>query len=378
MTFLLNTQNAIAHLIERNLCQSEDREKAQIQEKSSKNFNLLISFSSDRHLLVKQEPLNLEGKSDGDFAREWRMHQLLETYPELRFIRQSIKEAVDFDRDRSIIVFNYLNEYCDLETFYEEKQSFSHEIAASIGTILADIHSSTLNAQQYQDFLCANNPDKIDPLLHFLSDMESITPEIFGRITKENLTFFRLYQRYESFRDAIEQLKDAYQCCCLIHNDLKLNNILLHPETIETSVRIIDWELFTWGDPGFDLGTILADYLAIWLRSLMISTDIDLNTALRLATTPLESVQPSMAALIKAYFDRFPEILALRPDFFKRVVQFMGLALLKQILIAVYCHAPFNNSQIAMLQVAKTLLCAPENSILTIFGNNLNLDRLSA
>jgi hypothetical protein len=85
------------------------------------------------------------------------------------------------------------------------------------------------------------------------------------------------------------------------------------------------------GDPAFDLGTIIADYLTFWLSSLVVSTSIDVETALRLATTPLELLQPSIAAIIRAYFNTFPEIIKRRPDFLRRVVQFTGFGLIETI-----------------------------------------------
>ncbi len=43
----------------------------------------------------------------------------------------------------------------------------------------------------------------------------------------------------------------------LLHNDFKLDNILLDPETIDP-VAILDWDMGSRGDPLFDLGTLLS------------------------------------------------------------------------------------------------------------------------
>jgi tRNA A-37 threonylcarbamoyl transferase component Bud32 len=370
MTFLLSTQNVVEYLIERKLCCREETKEVQIESKSSKNFNLLVSLNSDRHFLVKQEPCDRTGQHDGAFLKEWQIHKWLEKNSKSSPIRPIIVEAIDFEPKHSIIVFEYLHDYCDLELFYREKQLFSNEIAASIGAILADIHRITFNCQESQKFLFANRLNEIERQKYAIRGMNNIRPEVFGHIGQENFIFFKLYQRYKSLGEAIAQLQKAYQCCCLIHNDLKLDNILLNKNN-SSNIRIIDWELFKWGDPGFDLGKILADYLRLWLKSLMINTDIELNTALRLATTPLELLQPSMAELIKAYCDRFPEILVLRPDFIQRVVQFTGFALLRGIWTRIFYHESFDNNQIAILQVAKTLLCNPQQSISTLFGTFL-------
>ncbi len=202
--------------------------------------------------------------------------------------------------------------------------------------------------------------------------LERIGPEIFGLVPADGLKFFALYQRYESLGQAMRELAGAAKPCCLTHNDLKLNNILLHTDwEQETSniVRLIDWERSSWGDPAFDLGTLIASYLQIWLSSLVVSTSLTIEESLRLAAIPLEQLQPSIAALTRAYFDNFPEILEHRPDFLRRVVQFTGLALIQQIQAMIQYQKSFGNMGICMLQVAKSLLCRPEQSMPTVFGS---------
>ncbi|BAY20955.1 hypothetical protein NIES2100_06990 [Calothrix sp. NIES-2100] len=373
MTFLLSDRNFLEHLIAHNLCELKELKVSRFKSKSCKNFNLLVVFSNNCHLLIKQERHNKEGKTYGEFLQEWRIHQWLQHFPDMSNIRAIISEALHFDPMRSIIIFNYLNDYCDLEDFYDNEHIFPQEIAASLGTSIATIHRSTWECHKYKEFL-AKNYEEIDKHPNFLRDLERISPEIFAHVSLENLKFFKLYQRHDSLRQAIAQLQTAYQSCCLVHNDLKLNNILLHNKWQQSQnqvvVRLIDWEKFAWGDPAFDLGTIIASYLNIWLSSLVISTDIDVQTALRLAGTPLNQIQPSMFSLIKAYLTHFPEILKLRPNFLQLVMQFTGLALVEKIQIKIDYHEGFGNTGICMLQVANTLLCHPNQSIPIIFGQS--------
>ncbi|PSB05315.1 hypothetical protein C7B76_31795 [filamentous cyanobacterium CCP2] len=133
-------------------------------------------------------------------------------------------------------------------------------------------------------------------------------------------------------------------------------------------IRFIDWEKWLWGDPASDLGTLVASYLKIWLKSLLVKAGIDLETALRLAPIPLRAIQPSIAALLQSYLRCFPEILKRFPDFLQRVMQFTGLALIESIQTRLHYHEPFGNTEICMLQVAKTLLCTPLESIPTVCG----------
>lgn len=379
MTFLLSSQNIFEYLVRHELCTHQEQALSQIEPKVAKNFNLLVSLQDGRKLLVKQERHDQEGKTAGEFLNEWRIQELSQRFAELSHIRPLMSEVLHFDANHSIIVFNYLNDYCDLADFYTKENIYSITIATSIGTTLATIHRATFNHQEYQDFFSQNSESvPIDQTPKFARGLERISPEIFGQVPADGLKFFALYQRYDSLGKAIAELTTSFKPCCLTHNDLKLNNILLHNDWEQTIskaeqsnnsiIRLIDWERGAWGDPAFDLGMLIASYLQIWLSSLVVSKSIDVEESLRLAMTPLDVLQPSIAALTKAYFDKFPEIIERHPDFLRRVVQFSGLALIQQIQAMLQYQKSFGNMGICMLQVAKTLLCRPEQSIPTVFG----------
>lgn len=379
MTFLLNSQNLFNYLVESGICTQSEQEQSQIELIGAKNFNLLLSLPDGRKLMIKQERHNQQGKTAGEFWNEWRIQQFLRQFPELSHLRPLFPEVLHFDAENSIIVFKYLTEHRDLSDFYTKEKIFPAPIASAIGASLGKIHRSTFNRQDYRDFFNENREKvSIGLVTHLVRNLERIGPEIFGQVPTDGLHFFALYQRYDSLGEAVAELSTALQPCCLTHNDFKLNNILLHndweqliyqAESSENSiVRLIDWERSTWGDPAFDLGTIIASYLQIWLNSMIVSKAISIEESLRLAATPLELLQSSITALASAYFDNFPEILEHRPDFVKRVVQFSGLGLIQTIQATIQYQKSFGNTGISMLQVAKSLLCRPEQSISTVFG----------
>ncbi|MGE5658246.1 MAG: phosphotransferase family protein [Actinomycetota bacterium] len=378
MTFLLTSKNVFEYLIEKRLCTQENQSTIQIDLKPAKNFNLLLSFPEGRKLLVKQEPHDRQGKTAGEFLREWQVQTLLQRFPELSQICPYLSEAIYFDAEHSVIVFNYLNDYCDLADFYGRANIFPTRIATALGATLATIHRLTLERPGYRELLQSNQGELSPQPFELTRSLERIAPEIFGTFPADGLRFFSLYQRYDSLGQAIAELCNTIAPCCLIHNDLKLNNILLAnnweevvSETVPSTnsiIRLIDWEKSAWGDPAIDLGMLIASYLQCWLYSLMTSKTIALEESLRLATIPLEHLQPSIAALTRAYLSNFPEIFELRPDFLQRVVQFSGLALIQAILAMLQHEKIFGNAGICMLQVAKSLLCRPEPSIPTVFG----------
>jgi hypothetical protein len=261
--------------------------------------------------------------------------------------------------------------------FYLKENIFPTDIAESVGKVIGAIHHRTFRIQQYQDFFTSGEDVKSSPSPYVTSKLDRITPEIFGTSPADGLKFFTLYQRYDSLGQALAELTNASEPCCLTHNDLKLNNVLLSSsweqsnQSSDSIVRLIDWERSGWGDPAFDIGTLIGSYLQLWLSSLITSKPISIEESLRMATTPLEELQPSMATLVSAYFTEFPEILHHRPNFLQRVVQFTGLVLIQQILATIQYQKSFGNTGICSLQVAKSLLCRPESSMRTVFGMDI-------
>ena len=380
MAFSLSSQNISRYLLDSGLCSREDAESAKVEpQEFAKNFNLLVSFPDNCKLLVKQERRSHNGKTAHEFFNEWQFHRLLERFPNLSDICSWVSQTIHFDERNSIIVYNYLSKYIDLASFYHQEQVFPTAIATALGTVLAGLHRLTFNRQEYHDFIAQMRPGQFRYQFgNPAQRLKRIGPEIFGSVPADALKFFVLYQRYESLEAAIAELETDWEPCCLTHNDLKLNNILVHKEWEQLSsptkqpdasiLRLIDWERCAWGDPAFDLGTLLASYLGIWLSSLVVDPSIELEESLRLAVIPLEVLQSSIAVLTRTYLNSFPLILEYRRHFLKRVVQFAGIALIDQIEAMIHYQKSFNNTGICMLQVAKSLLCRPKQSVSTVFG----------
>ncbi|BBD66615.1 hypothetical protein NIES4072_61120 [Nostoc commune NIES-4072] len=80
MTFLLNSHNVFDYLVAHGLCNHSDQPPSQVEPIAAKNFNLLLSWSGDRKLIVKQERHNQEGKAAGEFLSEWRIQEFLELF----------------------------------------------------------------------------------------------------------------------------------------------------------------------------------------------------------------------------------------------------------------------------------------------------------
>lgn len=372
MLLPLSSHKVIDYLQETGICCSEDgaSKEYQVINSTQQNFNLLVTLAGNQHLLVKQKRHVDNGCHE--FFNEWLFHQLLQQFPVLGNIAAISPLVLHFDAENSILVRNYLSEYSELGEFYDHNDIYPPAIASAIGTTLAELHRATFQHREYRNFMATAPEGQFRySFYNPAQGVDSINPEIFGTVPTEALKFYLLYQRYESLASAIADLAYEWQPCCLTHNDLNLSNILIHSRWHQLDnclVRLIDWEACGWGDPAFDLGSLMASYLSIWLSSLVVDPAIELEESLHLAMTPLEVLQPSLLALIRAYLSGFPRILEYRSDFLVRVIQFTGLGLIHQIQATINFRKYFGNTEIFMLQMAKNLLTVPEQSVLSVFG----------
>ncbi|ARV61747.1 LPS biosynthesis choline kinase [Nostocales cyanobacterium HT-58-2] len=374
MVLLLSSHNVIRYLHKAGLCSSEEGSNAdsEVTRTSIKNFNLLVTLTGENKLLIKQEKsIAHEGKPQ-EFFNEWLFHQLLQEFPVLGNISAIASLVVHFDEENSILVRNYLKEYFELASFYQKNLYFPKAIASAIGASLGELHRATFNCRKYHDFMAIAPQGQFRyQFYNPAQGIASIGPEIFGNVPTEALKFYVFYQQSENLEAAIAELAYEWNACCLTHNDLKLENILVHSRWDQLDnclVRLIDWEACSWGDPAYDLGTLVASYLKIWLESLVVDSTIELEESLLLASVPLEALQPSIIALILAYLDTFPMILDYHCDFVQRVIRFAGLVLIHQIEENIKLYKCFDTSSIQIFEFAKKLLTKPQESVLSVFG----------
>lgn len=397
MTYQLDASTVLGHLIERRLCDGTDR-LLRVESLSSKNLNLLVALSRSfdqagpitTRYLVKQSPFKEASTCADGFRQEWNLYQWIRTHDELSFLWAWLPDPVDHDPQSGILVFRFLELYQDLSKTYARLDQFPTRLAAALGASVAAVHHASFklgNPYTSIDTDGADHPSSLDEPPDLCGELEDLTPEIFRKVPRDGLRFYTLYQRIPELSDAVLALENDYRACCLIHHDLKLANVLVHRQWSDWALpswpaqpaelvlpcgdgvmRLIDWEHWRWGDPAFDLGALVAEYLRIWLKSVPISRDLDPETALQLAVVPLEALQPSMRSLIETYLSQFPAILDHFPDFPERVLRFAGLVLLKSIQDRLHYKEAFGNLEISMMQVGRSLLCHPKVAISTLFG----------
>lgn len=368
MTLILNSSNLLDYLSAVGLAPPDPAQIA-TQTISARNFNLVLRCPGSPSLLIKQETIDQQGR--GRIFQEAQLQHLITSQPALQSLVAIVPNVLHTDRENGIVINRFLEDYWDLSDYYDDQQDFSPEIAQFLGQRLGEIHGSTFQRPDLEQQILETLGTS--PLLakQFLSHTERLHSAIFGTVPLDCLRFYKLYQQFPSLATAVKELAATNQARCLVHNDLKLNNVLIHQQWAQNpaiALRPIDWETCGWGDPASDLGSLLASYLSLWLDSLVVGAGLSMTESLQLATVPLELLQPSLLALVESYFQVFPWILTVQPRYLERVLQQAGLALIGRIEAKIEYGRIFGNQSILTLQVAKQLLCTPLAFVQTMFG----------
>jgi thiamine kinase-like enzyme len=371
VNFVLDSQNIVPYLQRWGLLQV-DAQTVTLQQLSAKNFNILVSAPTIQPLLVKQARIN-SGQQTDELCREWQIQKLLTTNPQLTQLATFLPKVLHCDRSNGIVVNHFWTPYIDLQDYYDTQHRYPPAIATTIGQCLGQVHHASFNPElQPQIETALGN----SPLLAQTcwERWQRLHTGIFAATPIDCLKFYKIYQQYPQLGKAVAELAQESVACCLVHNDLKLNNILLHhhPQSSSAPVKIIDWECAGWGDPAADLGMAIGSYLELWLENLVVGSELSIQESLQLAVVPLTSLQSSLQALVNSYLTTFPEILQTQPNYLQRVLQYTGLCLMRRIETIIENDRFFDNQSIAILQVARQLLCNPLAFVHRIFGSDIH------
>jgi Ser/Thr protein kinase RdoA (MazF antagonist) len=178
-----------------------------------------------------------------------------------------------------------------------------------------------------------------------------------------------LVARLQASRSACERLTELRHSCsdvALVHGDLRWDNCLALAapgSRRRTRVLLVDWELAGAGPPGFDIGTVLAEYLRLWVGSIPIVEPSDPGRLAARAGHPLRRMRPAIHALWTAYGRVNPR----RPPL-KRVVELAAVRILQTAIERAQGLATASAHVVTLMQLADNMLRHPDAAALNLLA----------
>jgi len=296
------------------------------------NLTYQITFN-DRKLILRRPPFGTKAKSAHDMKREFNILKALYA------IFPYCPQPYVYSEDKSVI---------DSTFYVMEKLE---------GIILRKNLPEGLSLNPEQAKKLSQSYIDIQHQLHSI-DYQSIGLENFGKpkgyVKRQVAGWSKRYRNARTddapdFEDIMTWLDKNQPADCenpgIIHNDYKLDNVVLDPQNPTNIIGILDWEMATIGDPLMDLGSSLA----YWVQK----NDSDEMLAIRTMPTHLEGFLTR-----KELVSRYLEKSGLEIDSFDFYLVFgmFRLAGIAQQIYYRYFHGQTKDKRFAMLIFAVQIL----------------------
>jgi Ser/Thr protein kinase RdoA (MazF antagonist) len=234
---------------------------------------------------------------------------------------------------------------------------FSQAPARRLGRALAALHA--IPADTVEDV-----PPGIDrswglslpePSHEFVLDLSAGAQDLVARL-----------QASASMCDRLEKLAHTAPGHELIHGDLRWDNCLAVPapgSQRRTRLLLVDWEFAGCGAAAYDIGTVLAEYLRVWVGSIPIVEPSDPGRLASQARHPLSRMQPAMAAFWSGYRLASPHSPPITSVIEQAAVRLLQTAVERAAgLTAASAHV------VTLVQLADNMLREPEDAARSLLG----------
>ncbi len=141
------------------------------------------------------------------------------------------------------------------------------------------------------------------------------------------LDLLRIIQGEVELLEPLEIWRSRWQDETLIHGDIRSDNVLWIADT-EQPLRLVDWEMARFGDPAWDLGAVLREFLRFWVTSMPMEADIESAERSQAARMPLRMVRPWIQGFWHAYLEAALLPTEATANLLQRSVAFSGVQLL--------------------------------------------------
>lgn len=292
-------------------------------------------------------------------SRETAIYQQLFSTGQNNGIASHLPRFCTYDSEQHILILELIQ---DAETLREQQQRLgrvSPHSARQAANALSALHRANVTLQEQTmklraSILCLYQP--------------SFT--VFHKISRAELQLFEIIQKQKSLIDHLDQLRHEWQPCGFVHGDIRSENFLI-PVPLgrgKRPVKIVDFEFAGAGDTAWDVGTVFAEYLTLWLFSFPFMTASQLDRFIRLATCPLDNIQPSL----RSFWSQYDHCMALdaskSDELLLRAVKFSALRLLLMAFEVASVLSSVNSYILSLLQVGMNILAQPEKAAVELFG----------
>jgi aminoglycoside phosphotransferase (APT) family kinase protein len=326
-----------------------------------RNHNYRVAGAT-RDLFIKQ---GARATTIGTVAREAATYELLSLAGMPSILGKYLVQCLGYDAAEGVLILEAIARAEDLHAYHMRCGRFPDRVAVELGAGLALLHHvmRPLAHARMDDA-----PPHVRPTVFTLGAPDM---SILREASAVNLKVIRLVQEHHVFNRELPRLAAEWQSESFIHGDVKLANCLTY-RTREGGrvygIKWVDWEFAGLGDPRWDVGSLLSDYLALWVFSIPIPRSDEPDRMLDSARFPLSRIQRVFQRFLASYLRARSLGSADAATWTLTAIRMAGARLVQ----TAYEYAAGANELtapvVALLQLAANILECPDRAQVDLFG----------
>lgn len=341
-----------------------------LKDESRRNLNYQV-ISGERAYLIKQ---GLDKDRNTTIANEAIVYNFLHRNLTAKGgLEDLIPRFYKYDSKKNILVIELVKDGKNLQEHYVRTGRFSFKHAEIIGTILGTLHNLTKikNNKDYKHIFKYQTQPK------FLFYLRNPNIQIFQHSSNASLQLIKIIQQNKELRCYLDEFSNMWMQECLIHSDVKLENFVISSgksyKKKNSSIKLVDWELASIGDPAWDVGSVFSSYLALWLFSIPISDETPPHEFTDLAKFPIEKIQPAIQSFWSMYVSCMKLNHTTSQKFLLKAVKYACARLIQTGYEFSQSKGNLTGHVVYLLQLSINILKRPREAITSLLGIKDNL-----
>ena len=329
-----------------------------VREASSRHSNVIVTVRGTPRLFVKA------ARADQPFSQKTLRHEAicyhLTQEPGLTVLSTVMPAYRAYDPDQNILALEMLPQARNLGELHRERGHFPDEIAVAIGQALATYHQTSVR----DAILSHRAASAFTVELPWALILHKQTPLTVLNLSPANEALISILRNYPGYGKALDELASTWKPEALIHTDIKFENFVVFEGQTGQMLKLVDWELATFGDPHWDLGAVMQAYIVAAFSKTFITSGGLTNSASQELQKSLDEKRSPISHFWSSY-------LANRPNSepsFERALTCCGARMLQTVFESMansqvmLPHAPY------LLQASLNILIDPKLSMQRLFG----------
>jgi hypothetical protein len=355
---MLSQPEAVRYLLDRGLLTAStvvDGDLS-IRDFSSRNVNLSVSSAHGPSYMLKQ---GQDKQGVPGVLREAEIYNYLSTIDGLQ---SYLPHFYHYDKLAQLLVLEFLTPGWDLRHHHYRRGRFYPSLAAVLGHALSTLHKATKN-------VALDVASDVHAAPGVLS-LHRPSADIFRDFSVASIELIKIIQQTPSLCAKLDDIGREWKCESLIHFDIKWDNLIVvpRPGSRQKSLKIIDWEMACYGDPCWDIGSAIGNYLSCWISSIPVTGQAHPEQFPALARYPLAKMRPSIGRCWQSYIQDLELDAPSVRQLMLKTTRYAAVRLVQTAFEAAQVSSELTSSLILHLQLADNILKRTPEAAVHLLG----------